>query len=1028
MTGGGATTGPASRSLHRQGPRQRGDRFQQEREMSDTRVFYPEFDQQEFDDVIRPLTEWDGELERSLAGRSDPALGTPVADSGPAVESAPFDAIIDGVVDEHLAGRTAPAATGEGVDADAVEAGLRLLLRERVRPVLIRPLVVAINRAREEGVLRGGTRLARYQDFCARWESEFAAVTHRSLPLLASQVDGVIRQSLAAHDLLLARFRRDRALVETLIEPTSGSPVLTGISVSGDTHARGSAVGILRFDGGGAVAYKPRSVDGEAGYAALAEELGALSGRRFEAARVVRCDGYGWVQFVRAVPPAEAPSDSVFRSGQLGALLFALNARDMHHENVLLSTSGPVPVDLETLLHPRRQEQSTTGTPLPVRSSGGRRTAQDVLSESVYGVGLLPMLITRPGDDAGHLDVGFLGRGGDGPSPYRTLRVREGFSDEMTVALESAEPDDGPAVLAAGVDPGAGVRTVASEFTAGFLDLYDWIAEHRDAFAELVVRHLGSARLRYVHNPTILYAQTLRMTSGVEVLASREVFLAVLKRIGIASKNVATTLVASEMLQLSRRDIPYFVTRVDREELTADGAIVARLEESPLESFRAKLARFGPADRSLQASLIGAAFTAQFPDNHLPESGGADGAGARRMRDDRPSSARSDLAALAVDIGDHLVDTVLGDRWAHLPPTWIGPLASASAARPWPPGVLGYDLYTGRTGPALALAALGASVGARRHLDIARQVFDASAEVLSEGRYEARSIRAIGTGAYTGLPGFLWGLAEAGRRLDRADWIEAAVSARGLVLDQLAEETDPASWDIVSGRLGALGMLRAVDPAPDAALDALVEDAVRSLAVLSGATPLLRQSGYAHGVAGAIATVARHAGPSGTRTAVLRRLLGVLDSFYDTAERDWHTDSARSGSATGWCHGSAGIALALTTCAQYAPDAGVDPDVLAASEDALIRRGFGRNTTLCHGDLGNLEVLRALDEASGGAHAQDRARVESFLSASVLRARIDEPSSRYAHTNSVMVGTSGVLLSTVRRLDPDAPSSPVVLS
>jgi lantibiotic modifying enzyme len=57
-----------------------------------------------------------------------------------------------------------------------------------------------------------------------------------------------------------------------------------------------------------------------------------------------------------------------------------------------------------------------------------------------------------------------------------------------------------------------------------------------------------------------------------------------------------------------------------------------------------------------------------------------------------------------------------------------------------------------------------------------------------------------------------------------------------------------------------------------------------------------------------------------------------------------------------WCHGAAGIGLTRLRMAQLSDDPALDAEI-AAAVGTTVRKGFGRNHSLCHGDLGNLELL-----------------------------------------------------------------------
>ena len=59
---------------------------------------------------------------------------------------------------------------------------------------------------------------------------------------------------------------------------------------------------------------------------------------------------------------------------------------------------------------------------------------------------------------------------------------------------------------------------------------------------------------------------------------------------------------------------------------------------------------------------------------------------------------------------------------------------------------------------------------------------------------------------------------------------------------------------------------------------------------------------------------------------------------------------------TAWCHGAAGIALARLDLLGVLDEAETRAEIEAAIA-TTIAEGFGDNHSLCHGDLGNLDVL-----------------------------------------------------------------------
>ena len=57
-----------------------------------------------------------------------------------------------------------------------------------------------------------------------------------------------------------------------------------------------------------------------------------------------------------------------------------------------------------------------------------------------------------------------------------------------------------------------------------------------------------------------------------------------------------------------------------------------------------------------------------------------------------------------------------------------------------------------------------------------------------------------------------------------------------------------------------------------------------------------------------------------------------------------------------WCHGAPGVALGRLDSLRFLDDAAMREDI-ATAVDATLAGGFGKGHSLCHGDIGNLEIL-----------------------------------------------------------------------
>nr|WP_277349013.1 type 2 lanthipeptide synthetase LanM family protein [Streptomyces sp. HNM0575] len=1003
---------------------------------------------------------------RAVSGAAGEGARRTVAEWLAAPERYPFQRIIRNVA--AAVADNDPLADHGNLFHDR-DAALRQVLdraESRVREVYTRPLVVSVNHAREKGTLRGETPQERYEYFVEQSRrSSFEDVSGLSFPVLQDLTRVLVRNETEAIEELCGRLTADREAVSAAFGIGADDRIVSCGFSEGDAHNHGRSVSVLEFASGKKLVYKPRDVSCEAAYETVARELNARFGTSLAAAAVLERDHYGYVEYIEAEEVSDMSAEFMDASGELAAVFYLLNARDMHFENILPTRRGPVPIDLETILHPARVHAG------PTPEAPGN--AYDTIGQSVYGVGILPLVMVGKGEDAGHVDLGFLGDQGRGASPFKSILFENPYTDSVRLVIRAQEAQERRTVVSALSEEE--IHGLGARMAAGFSRVFRAVAADHGTWERLLREAASGVRVRYVHNPTALYAQTLRMTSSAGALDDFAPYLALLKRIAIASKTSSRNIVASEVRQLAERDIPYFTVAAGGVSLTdGDGAAVgAEFEETPVERALAKTAAMSEAALREQLRLIYSAFSSRFPDNHLTSSGSSDrvpgsrgtdgGAGSGTDRggvggaDATPSrrsaaQSRDGLIALARELSGDLAATSLPDKFAHLPRTWIGPLASASANRPWPPGVLGYDLYTGRVGPALALAAAGRALDEREYREVSAQIFSTMAGILAGHRYETRSIQQAGFGGFTGMAGILFALASAGRLLENDDWVRAAQGAVPLVLDQVrgipAEELPV---DVVGGVAGVMSCLTAIGgPHAEDSLASLTATLVRALGGGAGAgvgagggrgqesvpapESVLAQSGFAHGVSGLIHALSSACprvpeAQRGPVKSALKSLVDRLQGFYDTSEGNWFSNVATPWSfSTGWCHGATGIALALSEYASVSDDE-VVPAMRDVAVGNLIRHGFGRNMTWCHGDLGNHDVLAKLASTVDPTLCDEVGEIEArWLQPDVFRRKISDSRSRYAHTNSLMVGTAGIVLHLVNRIDPGLHVSPVTLT
>lgn len=478
--------------------------------------------------------------------------------------------------------------------------------------------------------------------------------------------------------------------------------------------------------------------------------------------------------------------------------------------------------------------------------------------------------------------------------------------------------------------------------------------------------------------------------------------------------------IGAERRDLAGGDIPFFAARPSSRELhgSRGDRWADFLPASGFELVEQRLRSMNDADVERQAWFIRGAFatSAADPDrlrwpSYTPIDLGALGELSEPSEPGKPRelvhgahgaidpfrvspSLHSALIERARKIGDRLDELALRDSDGNA--AWIG--FKFEDGR-WQLVPLTDDLYSGILGVVHFLAHLGALTGEQRYTSLARAALAPLRRRIREGRTNLGPI-----GPFNGLGGIVYGFAHWSRLWNDAALLDDARATAELAAERIDTDED---LDIIGGAAGfivALGSLRHAAPSERSLEIArrcgehLLAHTVRMDRGLGWSTRIGKDrpaTGFSHGASGI--AFALHELWLLTRDAGYRALaeqaIEYEASQFDDALENWldpggQVKKLRTQDATlmvAWCYGAPGIGLARLALmgdrasgssertsdarararstgdssesgASSAPSGLVERD-LAIAIKTTRARGFGRNHSLCHGDLGNLEFL-----------------------------------------------------------------------
>ncbi|HUP22346.1 MAG TPA: type 2 lanthipeptide synthetase LanM family protein [Thermoanaerobaculia bacterium] len=769
-------------------------------------------------------------------------------------------------------------------------------------------------------------------------------------PVLARQTSRVLAQWLAWSSELLERLRADREALDqsfAVDDVEGGLGALVGVrSGLSDRHHDGRRVLALRFGSGRRLAYKPRSIGPETALRAVLDWclVQGLEPAPY-APRTLPRAGYGWVEWIESEELVDDDEARGYyrRSGVLVAIAFALRGEDLHGENLVATRRGPVVVDPEVLLQPQRERMTT----------GEGEHAADASRTTCLATGLLTAL--QP-DGREIRELGGL----RAPRERRVeRRLWSGVgTDEMSCRTAPTPAEPLPSVPFLRGEPVA-AESHASELREGFERGYRFLLDRRTAFLspDGPLSALHDTPVRVLFRSSQEYGRVVALMglprnqrSGIAGSFLMEAMLGAFQ--AHAERPATWPLVRAERAAMEARDIPWFSIAAGERSLDAAGEKMEGLfARSGLDAVADTLRALSESDLVDQAELVRA--TLEPP---------------------RSEGTWTEIVAAAPE-GD---GTATG--------RWRGVAASiGSLLRARPRGLqsrLGrWDLYAGRPGWALFLAALGRTELEGSELSRAEALRHCFGE--DGAGPPAATLDALPVGGFSGLGGLAWSLVWLADLLQAPELLAQART----VADRIDDTRIAADrgFDLERGVAGAaMGLLAVAEACGDASYrdtarrcgDHLLAHQVTTGSAGAGWPNAagLAQTGLMHGASGiARALLALAHATSEERYAIAAvAAIGHERALYEPRLRNWpvltvDTDGRHRGRS--WriscCRGAPGIALTRLLLPAALRDPAAEAETQAALDTTSVGAG-GRLHTLCCGSFGRSSVLLTAAVRGGG--------------------------------------------------------------
>lgn len=905
------------------------------------------------------------------------------------------------------------------VDQQAVVSAILEATLQTVLKLSVKVLTVEINKLSKHSLLIGNTPEARYQNFCSKLQQRqyFTQLVYEYPTMFRMIIEESIQQKnflLEAVEHLISDFNQIQDRFGVL-------GALTAIEMNkGDSHCGKKTVLICGFEHG-KVVYKPKPLQVNIHVNQIIEYMNN-QGLEYpiKPLPVIAYEDYGWQAYIEQVSStSEAEIEELYyKVGVYICLLHVLMGSDMHAENVIMSGNNPYFVDLESLFQGYDSQD--------LHEETAYKKVLYNIKDSVIRTCLFPAKL----DKQSNLDISGLTGAGDKTIAKGKFTFEHNYTDQIKLVRTSyttTYKKNIPLLNGIRVDP----RHYVTSIVKGFEKAYQIIAQHKLDFIGQHgwIRNFAKDKVRTIVRNTSDYSTLLNASTNpnylIDALYRNRLFD---QMWAISSRNHRLLpIIPAEIYDLLHMDIPYFYSYVDHTSIydSRDNEYEFFHQQTLLDRVIQRIEAMDDQhiDQSFQVQMIQTALATPIKKWDLKQYKKD-----YRSYNHLEQKPASYFIEEAIRIADQLIalSTTTTDfadiSWKNI---------TIGNDKQWIINPLDNSLYEGLLGNALFFATIYQMTEQARYLDVVEKILVAvNLDKMLYNKPQSLS-------AFTGEASYAYSYYYLGLLLQRQDLKEQGIQHILHCGKQIAEDDQ---YDLMAGCAGTL--LVALQIYQDC-----LKDEVLSIAIQCGEHLIKHANqindhsigwknaigdgsvltGMSHGNAGiawALAELYEETRIDTFRHCAIQALAYERE-MYSPEENNWFDLRNRQNriqknfpEPVNWCHGAPGIGMARIKVFNIIAEQQTGIEIERAIEKTL-QEGLGGSDCLCHGSMGNIDLLLLSAQHLGQPEHLDIA--QRIVGDLVQSAQADQWYSGIPQTAKVptlMIGLAGIGYQLLRTVDP----------